>query len=66
MRGVSDLSLSLLASQPRLSARYMFPSPIPSLVFLLRPTLEYIEEGWFLSVFCLSVRVSMTLTTAVT
>lgn len=45
MRGVSYLSLSLLASQPRLSACYTFPSLIPSLVFLLRTTLKYIEEG---------------------
>lgn len=45
MRGVSYLSLSLLASQPRLSACYTFPSLIPSLVFLLRPTLKYVEEG---------------------
>lgn len=45
IRGVSYLSLSLLASQPRLSACYTFPSLIPSLVFLLRPTLKYVEEG---------------------
>lgn len=45
MRGVSYLSLSLLASQPRLSACYTFPSLIPSLVFLLKAHVKIHRRG---------------------